>query len=508
MESPKDSKQPILNSSQSLTVSSKPEISAPVHLEPFDQPVILRQPRFWSRLIAWSLMGVTSTVVIWASFAQIDEAIPAQGKLEPEGAVSEVQAPVGGVIQEVLVKEGEKVKKGQILIRLDSKAAHAQLESLNKVQKALNQENAFYRAVLQGLPYADNASLPPERLSLAKNREGLVAENQLYAAQLSGAGAGRLSYAQQLRLQAIQSESSSRINAAELEVNQLQRQLDQAQAQLESAKEQLPVEQKLYDDLVPLLAEGGVQRVQVIRQQQQVFTRQLDVRRFGQETKRLRALISQATSRVQNTVSLSQTDLLSRMADNDKRVAEIDSQLTRVILDNNKRITETASQIAQAEQTMLYQDITAPISGTVFDLKAGLGYVTSGANAANIVFKIVPDDVLIAKVFITNKDIGFVREKLEVDVRIDSFPFSEFGDVKGTLISIGSDALPPDQIYNYYRFPAKIKMDRQKLLVNGRELTLQSGMSVSGNIKLRKRSVLSIFADQFSNKVDSIKNVR
>jgi len=116
MTSPNDSEQiPLLRStdnSQSLTVSNKSEITTPNNLEPFDQPVILRQPRFWSRAIAWALMGITGAVVIWASVAQIDEAVPAQGKLEPEGNVTEVQAPSGGVIKEVLVKDGQQVKKG------------------------------------------------------------------------------------------------------------------------------------------------------------------------------------------------------------------------------------------------------------------------------------------------------------------------------------------------------------------------------------------------------------
>jgi len=500
--------QPLLksgNPSESLTVNNTQTIAK---LEPFDQPVILRQPRFWSRAIAWSLMGVTSIVVIWASVAQIDEAVPAQGKLEPEGTVTEVQAPVGGVIKEVLVKEGQKVKKGQVLVKLDSAAAKAQLGSLSKVKISLSQENSFYRSILQGSPTPDIVDLPPERISLTRNREGLEAENRLYNSQLTGTGGAALTYDQQLRLQAIQSESSSRINAAVLEVNQLQRQLEQAQSQLISAQAQLPEDQKILQDLEPLLAEGGIQRVQVVRQRQQVYTRQLDVQRFRQDMQRLQAAIAQASARVQNTVSLSQTDVLSRMSENSKRIAEIDSQITKIILDNDKRLAETESQIIQAQQTLNYQDITAPVAGTIFDLKAALGHVMSNANATTPVFKIVPDEALIAKVFITNKDIGFVREGMPVDVRVDSFPFSEFGDVKGTLISVGSDALPPDQIYNFYRFPAKIRMDRQNLMVNGREISLQSGMSVSGNIKLRKRSVISIFSDLFSTKVDSLQNVR
>jgi HlyD family secretion protein len=116
---------------------------------------------------------------------------------------------------------------------------------------------------------------------------------------------------------------------------------------------------------------------------------------------------------------------------------------------------------------------------------------------------------LIAEVFITNQDIGFVKEGMTVDVRIDSFPFSEYGDIQGEIISIGSDALPPDQIYDFYRFPAKIKLDSQTLNTNGREIPLQSGMSVSTNIKLREdRRVISLFLERFTKEVESLKNVR
>ncbi len=124
------------------------------------------------------------------------------------------------------------------------------------------------------------------------------------------------------------------------------------------------------------------------------------------------------------------------------------------------------------------------------------------------ILKVVPDDVLIGKVYITNKDIGFAKEGMIVDVRIDSFPFSEFGDIKGKLIWIGSDALPPDQIYPFYRLPAKVQLEQQSLLVNGHNIPLQSGMSVSGNIKLRDRTVMSIFVDMFSSTVESLKTVR
>ncbi|NER46289.1 MAG: hemolysin D, partial [Symploca sp. SIO1A3] len=69
----------------------------------FDQGVILKQSRGWSRAILWTIVGVTTFGVTWAYFARIEEAVPAQGKLEPQGAVQEVQVPVSGVVTEVKI---------------------------------------------------------------------------------------------------------------------------------------------------------------------------------------------------------------------------------------------------------------------------------------------------------------------------------------------------------------------------------------------------------------------
>ena len=149
-----------------------------------------------------------------------------------------------------------------------------------------------------------------------------------------------------------------------------------------------------------------------------------------------------------------------------------------------------------------------PLDGQVFNLKANQpGYV---ANATEPILEIVPNDTLVARVFITNRDIGFVtqqfqsrEEPLKVDVRIDSFPFSEFGDVEGTVKRIGSDALPPDDVNPYYRFPTEIELDAQQL---GDTLPLQSGMSVTANIKLRERRVITILSDLFVRKIDSLRS--
>ncbi len=188
-------------------------------------------------------------------------------------------------------------------------------------------------------------------------------------------------------------------------------------------------------------------------------------------------------------------------------MAEIDSQFMRIILDNEQKLADISSKISQTKLNVKYQELRAPVSGIIFDMQAkNPGFV---ANPTQKLLQIVPNDKYIAEVFITNKDIGFVKEGMKVDVRIDSFPFSEFGDIKGKVTNIGSDALPPDQTHQFYRFPARVSLDKQAMESQGRSIPLQSGMAITANIKVREeRSVMSLFTEMFTKQVESLQEVR
>jgi len=476
----------------------------------FDQPLVLRQSPKWTQAIIWTLVGSVTFGIIWASLAKIEESVPAQGKLEPQGAVKEVRAPANGVLKEILVKDGERVEAGQVILRTDATAAQAQLDSLKKLRKNLQEESQFYRSVLNGdrTPIATStvAVIPADVLALARNRDALISEQQLYRMQVSGGGAN-LSGDQQDRLRANQAELSSRSQAADASIAQSVEQLNQIKIRRAGRQESLALSRKILADIKDVADQGGISKIQYLKQQDEVISTESEVNQLEKEEARLKAAIAEGQSRLTNTFDTTRKELTVQIGDNTKRIAEIDSQFSKAIADNEKRLSEVEGQIKQAEVALQYQELRAPVSGTVFELKAGLGYVAN-TNTSESVLKIVPDDQLIAKVYITNQDIGFVKEGMPVDVRLDSFPFSEFGDVKGTLTWIGSDALPPDQANPTYRFPAKIKIEKQALNVNGREIRLQSGMSLSANIKIRDRTVISLFTDFFVKNTESLKFVR
>ncbi len=478
------------------------------NLSAFEAPVLLTQSSSWSHWILWLLMAVATGGIVWSCVAKIEEAIPATGKLEPTGTVKEVQSPVNGVVKAIYVGDGQKVRKGDRLLSLDPTAAIAQNASLQQIRTSLLQENQFYTQAMHGSRpnEATELKLPAQLVSLTKSRANLVSESQLYKALSRGEKAANLSPSHLERWQSNQAELSSRVNAARLETDQLTRQLEQTDIKLASTKQTLELNQGILKDIMPLAQAGGISKIQLLKQQQEVQVAMAEANGLISEQARLKLAISQAKSRTQNATDLSRQQWLNQIGTNDQSIAEIDSQLTKAIVENNKRLSEIDSQISTAQLQLRYEEINAPESGTVFDMQAhNSGFV---ANASQPILKIVPNDAMTAKVFITNRDIGFVKQGMDVDVRIDSFPFSEFGDVKGKLMWIGDDALPPDQIYPFYRFPAKVKLQNQFLLINGRKVQLQSGMSVNANIKVRSRTVMSIFTDLFSKSVESLKTVR
>ncbi|MEL6777550.1 MAG: HlyD family efflux transporter periplasmic adaptor subunit [Cyanobacteria bacterium J06597_16] len=469
----------------------------------FDKPVILRQSPLWTKLIVWAIMGVTSASVLWACLAKVDESIGVQGKLEPEGVVQLVQAPAGGVVEEILVKEGETVERGQVLVTLDETSTEAQLKSNKEISAKLRAENDYYRSLRAGsLSAIAPEGVSPDLVQRSRDLAELKANNALYRAQLNGDTTGL--DAQQLdRLNTSQSRlnSQQRINA--LQTDQLKEQLGQTQVQLTNAQSDLATNQEILSRLDRLFKEGAVAELSFLQQEQEVNNKQTEVNTLRQEAERLSFQISQAQQELSRTDFESRETLQERISVNDQRIADIETQLNQRILENDRQLSELTGQLAQLEQNMKYQALKAPVDGTVFNLKANTpGYVI---NTTEPMMEIVPEDALIARIFIPSKDIGFVQLNQQVDVRIDAFPYSEYSDIKGTLTRIGTDALPPDEVYPFFRFPAEVVLEEQAFPVTEEtSIALRSGMSLSANIRLRKRRVITFFTDLFVNKIDSV----
>ena len=173
-----------------------------------------------------------------------------------------------------------------------------------------------------------------------------------------------------------------------------------------------------------------------------------------------------------------------------------------------KSEAEIKGQFAENLVNMRYKSITSPVSGIVFDLQPkNVGY---SAQMTESILKIVPTGDFEANLEIPSADIGFVKNGMDVDLSIDSFPASDFGVLTGKISRIGSDSLKPNPQENRpgFAYPATVELSNQFLKVKDKtKLDLKVGMTLTANIKLRKVSYIQLLLSTFKNKTDSIKEL-
>jgi HlyD family secretion protein len=357
----------------------------------------LQQSRVLARALTWSLIGCTGFGLAWLTFAQTEEVVVAPGKLEPIGDVKTIQVPVGGVLDEMLVKEGQRVSKGQILLRLDSETTKDREISLQKTIAAKQQQLGLKEVELQ------------RYLGLNDTEQAVLRQN-------------------------------------------------------------LVLEREILERFAGLQRTGASAELQVLQQR--------------------------------NKVREVEGDLAKTTMDRQRQVAILQQQVQQL----RGELADLQSKLTELRVNIRYQDIRSPVDGLVFDLKpTGPGFVAQGSEP---VMKIVPYNNLKAKVEIDSSKIGFVTVGKPVDLSIDSFPSSDFGVLHGTVKRIASDALPPDQLKQNYRYPAEIELASQQLKVkSGTQLPLQVGMSLTANIKLRKVSYLQLLLGEFKDKTESLRRI-
>lgn len=148
----------------------------------FNQPVLLNKTRRNSSVLVWTLVGATTFAGIWAFMAPLPETVAVQGKLQPTQSVQDIEASMGGVVKQVLVKEGQQVQQGQLLVQFDSRDANARLKAAKAKRAGLNNQLIINRALVGEL-------LPAE---LSTNQQQLLDSRRKEFAQSDEANANAL----------------------------------------------------------------------------------------------------------------------------------------------------------------------------------------------------------------------------------------------------------------------------------------------------------------------------
>ena len=184
-------------------------------------------------------------------------------------------------------------------------------------------------------------------------------------------------------------------------------------------------------------------------------------------------------------------------------------EVVEQIVQNKSNYERTKSELeARQQQSMIqkqYEQVFATTEGIAFQVAASTNGVLP---IGETIMKIVPQKNLKGEVSITNKDIGFVRLGQKTQVRVDAFNFTQFGYLNGIIYSIGADAEMPNENNSTFTFPVDIEQARNYLMTNGIKIPLKSGMSITANIKLREKRLISVVSDIFNNNYDALRRLR
>ena len=462
----------------------------PAHLELTETP-LSAAPKWIARLvILFALIAL-----LWAIFGKLDIVAVAQGKTSLGGRSKTIQALETAVVERINVKDGQTVKKGDVLMEL------AGIGSDSDYNRSLEALRAAYLNKWRSetlLAAIENGHSPRLSSSIDTDKQG---NNHQDAKQVASAPQGlqAASETTSLKQQIIASiPQSAIIEAQTLVLNQYQAWSTKDQ-QLASVKEQRKAERTSTQAQISKLAamtqiEG--QRVSDYRElvaQDYLAKHSL----LEQESKYIQAkndLASQQSTLQQITQAIKQAE--------DERILNtqtIKRDTLDVLRQANEQIGQLEPEAAKAEQRKQLLTLTAPVDGTVQQL--AMHTIGGVVTAAQPIMVIVPsEDKLEIEAIVPNKDIGFVQAGQEVVVKIESFPYTRYGYLTGKVKTVSFDAVENKDLGLVYT--AIVSLDKDTLNIDGKPVRLDAGMNATAEIKTGKRSVISYLLSPLQTKVD------
>lgn len=400
------------------------------------------------RIAMWLIVSFFIIALLWAYFGKIDITATAQGKIIPSDRTKVIQPFETATVKQILVKEGQAVKAGQVLVALDYTVAQADntKTSSDLAFARLKAYRAKYiLAKLAGLalPSIDQHNINPDLF------------DESHSALLS-----------QLN------EYQSRLSTYDAEISRRQAELNSSTAQVTNLEKIVPIAKTRADDFKQLKDENYASRHEYLAYEQARLEKETELDRQRGQVKELSAALNETrTQRAQFMAEF--------------RKSTMDS------LNESQQQIETLEQ--ESIKTAQRQALTAlksPVDGTVQQLAINtVGGVVTPAQALMV---IVPkNNPLQVEAFIPNKDIGFVREEQNAEVKIETFPHSRYGTIDAKVLSISHDAINDEKLGLIYS--SLIRMEKSTINVDGKQVNLSPGMAVTVEIKTGQRRLIEYF---------------
>ena len=401
------------------------------------------------RAVLWSLVALLIAGAIYVCVGEVDEVAIANGKVIPVGNVKVVQSQNKGAIKELDVKEGDYVEEGQTLLVLDTTKTQADVDQLKKQAAYNGLTVARLNAEMQDAPFTPPAD--PDGLLESKD---IAAQVTLYQSRRA-----KLAADQEKNLAAVQQAAAA---------------VEGSQAQLQKYRSLQAVAQEKEDRLTELMQEDAISYFQLL----EARATRVEYQRNADATEK--SILEQQGKLAEAQDLMASTDTAYRQ-----------DTMTQLV-EAKAKFNAVEEDLKKADDTNQQSVIVAPISGRVNQLSVHtLGGVVSEGQALMIV---VPDDaVMEIEAYADNKDIGFIQQGQDAEVKVETFDFQKFGMVNATVDEISPDAgsnIQDKETYQKYRLTLGLENDD-----SGIDLT--PGMNVSAEIKIKKKKIIDFFLDPF-----------
>ncbi len=436
-------------------MNSKPTFLSPEALD-FSPGLLSIQespPARLPRAVMYTVGVLFVILMVWAIFGKLDIIASAEGRLVPETYIKIVQPSDAGIVQEILVKEGEQVQQGQVLMRMDTQIAEADAKTIGNDLAMRSLQLRRIDAELAGQV-------------LVKGRDD---PSDLFHQIESQYHDRRLSY-------------TDALEQAQDALNKSQNEYHSAKEVLSKLQQITPILKQQADSYADMGKDGYVPQMIVLDKQRDYLEKSQDLRAQQLTVASLEAAVNQAKKQIDQITSKYRSDL------------------------QNERV-EAGGQHRKLEQDWLKQEhksglleLKAPQSGIVKDIATHtIGTVVS---PGTVLLSIVPEnEPLVAEIMVKNDDVGFVYPHQKVKVKLAAYPFTEYGMLEGAVTRIqadsDSDTQTKDQSQSKDKqqsppsvYKAIISLSSQVLESQGKKLKLVPGMQVVAEINQGTRTVM------------------
>ena len=402
---------------------------------------ILEQNPLKARLLLYCILAVLIAVIAWAWYAKVDEVTRGEGRVIPSRQVQVIQSLDGGIVSEILIKEGDLVKVGMPLIKIDETRAVSSLRENKGQYLALLAKQARLKALAEGGLFNPPAEVKTE-------------SPQIYEQEYALYNASR-------------DDLDSVVNIARDQMVQREKELMEVEFKQEIAEKTYESANKELAANKPLLASGAVSEIDILKLERESTRARGEIDQAGAQGSRIKASISEARRKIteaeQNFKSRVRTEL-------NETSAKLDS------------ITETSVSLTdKVKQATLKSPVNGKVSRLFYNTVGGV--IQPGKE----VMELVPtDDALVLETKVDIKDIAFLRPEQSAIVKLTAYDYTIYGTLDATVESIAANSTVDEKGNAFYI--VRVRTVQTSL---GKGLPIIPGMVAQVDILTGKKTILS-----------------